>query len=293
MNSGEFTMLVIKNRVFAHRIKQCRTILLEILTLIFFPGCHSQPLSHEIPLADLNQEMQSSVSDAGFYPVYTWYPATPSGHRLRIYIEGDGRGWLRSGRASYDPTPLNRLVHHLMMHDLSPDIAYVSQPCQYKMGAACNRNVWTFGRYSQKVVDSMNAVVSDIKAKGGYKTLELVGYSGGGTVALLMAATRDDVISVRTIAGNLAPHFTNQLHTASAMPLALNPSDFRAKLMSVPQIHFVGTNDSVIPETVSRHYANTIADTSCVTISSIEADHQKGWINYWPQLLAVEPRCKR
>lgn len=270
-----------------------RAIVFGILTSIFLSGCQSQPERPEISYTDFDQEMKLAVINTGFFPVYSWFPVNPSSNQLRIYIEGDGRAWLRSGRASFDPTPVNRLVHHLMMKDSFPDIAYLSQPCQYEMNTACNKNVWTFERYSQKVIEAMNHAISEIKEKGGYKTLGLVGYSGGGAIALLLAATRDDVISVRTIAGNLDPHFTNRLHAVSAMPLALNPADYKKKLVDVPQVHFVGTNDSVIPEEVSRHYVNTVKDTSCVTIRSVEADHQQGWVSEWSRLLAIQPKCKK
>ncbi|MFK0573958.1 alpha/beta fold hydrolase [Endozoicomonas sp.] len=264
-----------------------------ILYLILLAGCQTQSSMPEISYTDLNQKVQPAISDTGFFPIYTWSPVIPSSSQLRIYIEGDGRAWLRSGRAAFDPTPVNRLVHHLMMKDSYSDIAYLSQPCQYVMSTACNKNVWTFERYSQRVVETMNQVVSGIKEKGGYKTLELVGYSGGGAIALLLAATRDDVISVRTVAGNLAPHFTNRLHAVSAMPLALNPADYQKKLVGIPQVHFVGTGDSIIPGEVSRHYVNAIKDTSCVTIKSVEADHQQGWVSEWSGLLAIQPKCKQ
>lgn len=270
-----------------------RFIAFGILVSILLSGCQSQPSIPEVSYTDFDQEMQPAVFDTGFFPIYTWAPERPSGSQLRIYIEGDGRAWLRLGRASFDPTPVNRLVHHLMMSDPFPDIAYLSQPCQYIMNSACNKNVWTFERYSQKVIETMNRVVSEIKKKGGYETLELVGYSGGGAIALLMAARREDVVSVRTIAGNLDPHFTNRLHVVSAMPLALNPTDYKKKLVDVPQVHFVGTNDSVISEKVSRHYVKTIKDTSCVTIRSVEAGHQQGWVSEWSRLLFIQPECKK
>ncbi|WP_175404489.1 alpha/beta fold hydrolase [Endozoicomonas atrinae] len=270
-----------------------RFVLWGVLASIILSGCQSQRSMPEVSYMDFDQELKPAISGAGFFPIYTWVPENPSGSQLRIYIEGDGRAWLRSGRASFDPTPVNRLVHHLMMKDPFSDIAYLSQPCQYEMNSTCIKNVWTFERYSQKVIETMNHVVSEIKESGGYKTLELVGYSGGGAIAMLLAAKRDDVISIRTVAGNLAPHYTNQLHAVSEMPLALNPADYQEKLVDIPQVHFVGAHDSVIPEAVSRHYENAIEDTSCVTIKSIEADHQQGWINSWSQLLAVQPKCDK
>ena len=225
-------------------------------------------------------------------PVHLMPPPQPVGKHLRVYIEGDGRAWRRTGQPSADPTPANRLVQRLMQQDSHPDIAYLAQPCQYHQNRACNQNVWTFERYSPRVVDAMNRAVSTVKASGGYQTLDLVGFSGGGTVALLLAAIRDDVTMVRTVAGNLDPHFTNRLHQVSSMPKALNPSEHH-QLASVAQTHFVGRRDTVIPEAVSRHYRERLPPGSCMTTVIVDASHHEGWVERWRQLLLLEPRCQK
>ena len=119
----------------------------------------------------------------------------------------------------------------------------------------CRPRIWTFDRYSPAIVELMDFSVTQVKKQGQYQNIELVGYSGGATIALLLAARRDDVISVRTVAGNLDPAFTNDLHGVSKMPDAMNPSDFRRILAHIPQVHFYGTNDRVIPDKVSQHYS--------------------------------------
>lgn len=255
-------------------------------------GCHSVKRVPEVKPKDFPVAVEVLTYDKGRLPLTLWRPMQARSSTLRLYIEGDGRAWVRAGRPSTDPTPVNRLVHQLMLQDSFRDIAYLSQPCQYVMNSACDRNVWTFGRYSLQVLESMNLAMDEIKRKGNYQAFELVGYSGGGAMALLLAAHRNDVISIRTVAGNLLPSVTNQIHGVSPMPGAMNPADFSDKLSQIPQVHFVGAEDRVIPLSISQSFAKTLKKNDCVTIQSVTADHQHGWIEQWQRLLLIFPVCK-
>ena len=254
-------------------------------------GCASRSIMPEINPGDLQQSLKAVVYDEAFWPIYIWSPKKSVSRTLRIYIEGDGRSWIRFDRPSMDPTPVNRLVHHLMLKDRSLDLAYIAQPCQYVMNDKCFRSVWTFKRYSPKVVEAMNMAVTFLKERGLYEKLELIGYSGGGALALLIAAHRNDVSSVRTIAGNLSPQFLNHLHGVSDMPAALEPATFSSQLSSIAQIHFFGTRDWIVPEQVSRHYLKAFKKTSCINVERVDADHQSGWIESWPLLLERPLGC--
>ncbi|WP_257263284.1 alpha/beta hydrolase [Endozoicomonas sp. ONNA2] len=269
------------------------TLLTKSLFFWFWllPGCANGPGISEVNPGDLRQPLNVDVYDQAYWPIYTWAPEKSVTGTLRIYIEGDGRAWLRSNRPSMNPTPVNRLVHHLMMQDESPDLAYIAQPCQYVMNDNCNSEVWTFKRYSPQVLEAMNATVASLKEKGHYEKLELVGYSGGGALAVLIAAHRNDVTSVRTVAGNLSPELLNRHHGISEMPAALNPLAFSGQLSSIAQIHFFGVRDSVVPVQVSEHYLEAFEDTSCINVERVNADHQSGWIEQWPLLLDRPLSC--
>ncbi|WP_257281109.1 serine hydrolase family protein [Endozoicomonas sp. ISHI1] len=221
-------------------------------------------------------------------------PIQPGAEKLRVYIEGDGKAWLKRGVPSSDPTPVSRLVHSLMLEDSYSDIAYLGRPCQYIMTTFCDKSVWTFGRYDSSSLASTNEALDYLKKKGGYRKLELIGYSGGATLALLSAAQRDDVISIRTVAGNLDPFFTNQFHKVSPMPSALNPLDFQNKLRVIPQIHFYGSKDPIIPFQISKHYLKSLASSECISIVRVEgATHSQGWNREWSTLIAINATCDR
>ena len=277
-----------------------KNLLGGIFASLFLFGCGT---NRTIPYPAIDQQFpsfQRTLIITVPLPVYGWIPF-PSKEKekphpvIRIYIEGDGKAWVRRGRPALDPTPVNRLTHHLMLNDLSAntavDIAYLARPCQYVQTSACKTTTWTFDRYNQEIVDVMNMAVDKIKTQGGYKKIELVGYSGGGTIALLLAALREDVISVRTVAGNLDPAFTNGLHGVSKIPTALNPGLFKQELALIPQIHFFGTEDNIITHKVSAHYQQSIGSSNCILIKPVTASHQSGWAEQWTELLQIIPTC--
>ena len=265
-----------------------------LLLLLFLAGCQTPP--NDSATRQLT-EKKAFTSRAVYTPGFTiqsWQPRHPGvSDTLRVYIEGDGRAWRRKGRPSSDPTPLNRLVHNLMLNDPKPDIAYLARPCQFEQDPLCNTEVWTFGRYDNAIVQSMNSALNTLKQSGDYQKMELVGYSGGATIALLLAARRNDILSIRTIAGNLDPSFTNHYHHVSPMPSAMNPVHYTDKLKMVPQLHLYGTDDAVIPAAVARHYLSQFNDRSCIQLESVAgASHGEGWTDGWKQLLSRTVSCR-
>ncbi len=260
-------------------------------------GCGSNYLSTDSqPLITPEQLPQKLVSISLLTqstPLYAWIPqADKQSDTLRIYIEGDGRAWLSRGRASLDPTPENRLVHRLMLQDSKADIAYLARPCQFNNHSSCSQELWTFKRYDPDTLNLINEGIRFIKNNGAYQSLELVGYSGGATIALLLASQRDDVTSVRTLAGNLDPEFTNRLHRVSSMPSALNPTSFSKQLTEIPQLHFIGAEDRVIPAVVFQKYRGYFKQVNCLNKHVVDgATHSRGWQAHWKKLLQIQPGC--
>ncbi|EKF7417556.1 TPA: hypothetical protein MXR76_002021 [Pseudomonas aeruginosa] len=90
-----------------------------------------------------------------------------------------------------------------------PPTAYIARPCQYVRNNHCSYKIWTDRRFSDEAVESISTALDKIKLKMGASHVELVGHSGGGAIALLLAARRYDVTSVHALAGNLTPDFTS------------------------------------------------------------------------------------
>lgn len=209
-----------------------------------------------------------------------WY-LRGTGPVLRAYIEGDGRAWLTRRRASSDPTPHDPSSFALAAADASVAVAYLARPCQFTEGGErrnCYPPFWTSARFSEPVINDMSATLDSVMQASGAHRLELVGFSGGGAVALLVAARRDDIDLVVTVAGNLDHAFWTAHHHVSPLRDSLNPADFAVRLQGVSQIHIVSDDDDVIPPTVARSYLGRMGDQSRVRIVTVHGlEHTDNW----------------
>lgn len=233
--------------------------------------------------------------DGGLFRFYAQSRVDPLSREAVVYIEGDGRAWLSRTRPSLNPTPRQPLGLLLATADNHHrTVFYLARPCQFMMtgdDSHCRQKYWTSHRYSEEVVAAYQHVLSQLKQQYQLEQFHLVGFSGGAAIAALLAARRDDIVSLRTVAGNLDTVFFTQLHQVSAMPASLNPADVAAKLAELSQLHFVGSNDSVVPKAIAESYLSAMAVPNCGAISLQGAGHIDGWLSIWPQLLQLSPPC--
>ena len=92
----------------------------------------------------------------------------------------------------------------LMSLDHAPSL-YLGRPCYFGMARQppCEPQYWTTLRFSESVVASMAAALKAAVGSMVEQGFVLIGHSGGGTLAMLLAQRLDRVQSVVTIAGNL------------------------------------------------------------------------------------------
>lgn len=236
--------------------------------------------------------LQKRVVQTHGFDLTTFSKFAQAGDTATVYIEGDGLAW-RSRRApSNDPTPTNPLALHLAQADRSANVIYLARPCQYTRGSACDKAYWTGRRFAPEVINAMNAALDDILATHNIRGVRLVGFSGGGAVAALLAARRHDVIDLRTVAGNLDIDTHSRLQNISPLSGSLNPAHDAARLRTIPQHHFIGGEDKVVPFGVYQAYAHALQATPCLHYSVIEGvAHEKGWDEKWAQLQGITPSC--
>ncbi|MGI0646866.1 alpha/beta hydrolase [Pseudomonas aeruginosa] len=217
-------------------------------------------------------------------PVQAWAPAG-NHQRLRVFIEGDGYAWVTASRPSLDPTPRQPTILQLALSQR--DAGYLGRPCQYVSGDACKPLVWTDQRFSRQSLQAMAAAIDGLKLAAGATKVELVGYSGGAAIALLLAATRDDVVAVQTIAGNLSPRTWAQQQGHTGLAGALDPIDYSQALSGIPQRHLVAMGDTVVPRGSQDAYVASLAPSSPVEVLRYQGNHWEGVAGAWAQFGAL------
>ena len=271
---------------------------LSIGLLLLIGGCITTPTVNErLQLAhELTERAgwQGTTLPTTPYPLYGFLPKKVGrSNTLTIYIEGDGLAWISRRRVSANPTPKNPVALKLALLDPLP-AAYLARPCQYIAETkSCDTSLWTSHRFSSDVVTSSNQAIDDLKQRFQAKQLRLVGYSGGGAIAALLAARRDDVTLLVTVAGNLDHDSWTQQHGVSPLTGSLNPIDEWQSLSSVPQIHFVGANDVIVNDEIASSYRARFPPDRQPQIRLVDgADHHCCWEAKWPALLKTLPGSK-
>jgi hypothetical protein len=208
---------------------------------------------------------------------------------VSVYVEGDGLAFLSANVVSRDPTPRDPVSLRLAAVDKSPNVAYLSRPCHYQTPdrlARCKYAYWTTSRFGPIVIKEMNTAVDAIKQASGAAFVRLYGYSGGGVVAALIAARRSDVSSLVTVAAPLDHREWTRLKRFTPLAQSLNPMDVAGQTVGVPQTHFVGKDDSVVPRsTIDRFAAKVRAQGGKADVVSVpNTGHRCCWQDRWPDL---------
>ncbi len=208
---------------------------------------------------------------------------------VTIYIEGDGLAWLDPATPSLNPTPKNPVALQLALRH-GAGAAYIARPCQYVQDdAACRDNAWwTNRRFAPEVIAATDKAVNAVKQIYKARHVVLAGYSGGGAVAALVAAQRNDVAELVTIAGNLDTDAWVKLHGVTPLSGSLNPADSWTALQDIPQRHYVGANDKTIPPSIARSYAARFPPGRRPAVIVMDGyDHACCWTADWQRLLHV------
>lgn len=220
----------------------------------------------------------------------------PAPQAIHIYLEGDGTPWVQRYFVARNPTPRYPLALELMKRDDQLGF-YIGRPCyylapdfyhalaQYKMATPCNFHYWTDARYSETVVDVMSAALTETlqQLPSSQQTLPiiLIGHSGGGTLALLIAQRVAEVDGVITIAANMDIHAWTQHQHYSPLKRSLNPATMLMR-RNIPQVHFAGEHDEVVPPQINAAFMKKIGQDFIIKKNF---DHNCCWLEVWPELL--------
>ncbi|HKS15266.1 MAG TPA: alpha/beta hydrolase [Pseudomonas sp.] len=244
--------------------------LLACLALLHLSGCTTAQ-DRLLALASAS-DAEARVLQTPLFPLQVVAPkALPLGKPLTIYIEGDGHAWATATQPSLDPSPHALGITRLALDARHPGV-YLARPCQFVMNRNCQRALWTDARFSVAVIESMQSAVDALKARYRASSLELIGYSGGAAVALLLAERRDDVVQLQTIAGNLDPVAWVKLDRLSPLADSMDPLDDTGKLATIVQRHFVGADDKVIKAELGMGYLRKVRP-ECAQVVVVPGTH--------------------
>ncbi len=240
-------------------------------------GCSLAPRSSNLHVADrgsmtlANAGFQAVVGQEALMPVRAWLRDGAGGEGAGkrpalVVFEADGAAWrLRGYLPPSNPTPhravgaeiASALAHAFVKNT----VLYVGRHCQFvspessSFQAQCLRNhLWTTGRFGEKVVQDMSWLLDMLRTRvlsDRDRPLILVGFSGGGTLATLVAMRRSDAACLVTFAAPLDLAAWVAWHGLTPLTESLDPADALHALVRVRHRGFwFGGQDRIVPPSV-------------------------------------------
>lgn len=184
---------------------------------------------------------------------------------------------------SADPNSRGLTALKLMQMD-GHNRVYLNRPCygSDSMPAHCHAGLWTAERYSEAVISAMDQALDQLSLTHQAQELVLIGHSGGGSIALLLASRRNDVAAVVTLAANLDHKAWTDWFDYLPLATSLNAVDVTLP-DHVLRWHLIGGQDAQVPADT------TMAAARRDPIARVELlphfDHSCCWGELWPGLL--------
>jgi len=233
--------------------------------------------------------LQAGTSNGAAFDLQTWRRDDGRPGPLFVYVEGDGLAYLDARTPSSDPTPVDPLSLRLAAADPGPAVLYVGRPCQFAPGRAdprCQVRDWTTGRFAPRLVAAVDDAVSRERAKAPGRKLVLVGYSGGGVIAALVAARRSDVSLLITVAAPLDVADWTRRMGLSPLDGSAFPLDRVERLSQVRLVAFAGQQDRTVPAASIASAVDRLGSSARLIVVP-DFDHRCCWVRDWPYLRKV------
>jgi len=235
---------------------------LVLASTLFVAGCASFP-----PSSDSFNEKQIETAH---FSLAVWEKNTiQKGHPLHIYFEGDGM-----------PNPNHKVAFDFANKDPYPNVVYVARPCQWVDDKICTQKpeIYKEARFHKEIMAEMKELTEYLIRKHQAPSVKLIGYDGGAVVALNMAGhvPTDQVI---TIAGITDVAAYNSYHNYPEMDAddIENPVDNLAILESIPQVHYVGKEDTVTPRRLAERFVARMKKPKSAVVKLVPNTNHTNW----------------
>ena len=72
----------------------------------------------------------------------------------------------------------------------------------------------------------------------------------------------------------------------------MNFYSIEKKIKNIPQIHYYGLKDKIVPNELQILYAERNIKNECIKIQPVnDASHNEGWLNFWLDNNSINPSC--
>lgn len=214
------------------------------------------------------KNFQETQIETEYFTFTVWEKSTlQRGGNLRIYIEGDG-----------NPNPKEKIALYYAEQDPSDNVVYVTRPCQWSQDKICKvkPQIYKGQRFHPEVLREIQELITYLIRKYQAKSIELIGYDGGGLIAMEVA-THIQPKRVITIAGILDLNSYILYNGLKEMNDAVNPADKLGTLKNIPQIHYVGTKDEITPARVAERFVAKMNNPKSAVVKRVKGVHHTNW----------------
>ena len=204
---------------------------------------------------------------------------------LTVYLEGDGAAWWGGRWPPSDPTPKTSVAARLALQDPGAAVAYIGRPCQFLDAAAlagCDPALWTQARFGEQALTWTAQALTEVLASSQVSRVQLVGHSGGGVMASLLAERRPEVDCLVTLAAPLDTAAWTGMLMLEPLRASLNPADLPVAPQRLQEFHFWGARDAVVPAASVGRYAQRLSARQWEVVAAL--GHTSGWTEQWASL---------
>lgn len=256
-----------------------------ILVVSSLSACASSPSKQFQEFAQRFDVQEKSVVGAPFeHAVFSnaaFDKLRATGAPLHIYIDGDGEPFLHRRFINQDPTSREAIALKLMVQDSQPALL-VGRPCYhgYKNSYCDDTKMWTSHRYSDTVIKSLAKAINDVNIDK--QRVTLIGFSGGGSLAILLSERVQFLNKVITINANLDTEAWTAHHGYTPLFGSLNPVDTLPLKKDVTQLHLVGGKDQNV---LHAAWSERAEASGGKIIRFADFTHTCCWQKTWPSIL--------